>query len=825
MAILDSPDYFFKKTMLLCLVSISAVMLVSLLPLLPSLTYLGCLSSGLFLAGCILYVRLPRYRLWVVYGLVFLLVAGWCIVWGQAQIDKRLPSTIEGIDLLVQGRVVSLPAQTTRGQRFEFKLTDVQLMSEVNDSAESIDFTEKIRLSWYSKFQPVVEAGTSYQLLVRLKRPHGLVNPAGFDYERWLFARGVGATGYVKNSTYNRMITNGSQDFLYRFSRLSVNGIRQRLQTFIVDAVDDSTIASVLLALGIGDQQLLDRSDHELLQKMGLSHLMAISGLHIGLAAGFGMWLGKGIGRVLNLLAPSIFFTPTIAPIVSLLAAFMYALLAGFSLPTQRAFVMLLVWVSLYISGRRYSVWLPWWVSMALILLWQPLAHLERGFWLSFIAVAVLINTFQSDWLKNQTWLQALVKAQLILFVSLGILQWTLGLPVSLVSPLINLLAIPYVGFIMVPVLLVALCLVGVDQSWAVFALNIAVFGTDMFWTSLLFVDQYIGQMNGWDVLLLNRSSSPSNIMLLIGAGCLVICLLPVFWMTRLIASLAVVCCLNPSKIQHHGLSVMVFDVGQGLAMALHLHNQTWLYDLGYRSSNGFSTAISVILPYLRSKGITDLDKVFISHADGDHVGGVNDIVTALPVQEWYWGEPRRTQVLTRQFVSAHNCDSDKHWLIKDQVNQAGIDVWLLGIKPLAVDKLSGNNLSCVLLLSYGDTQILLTGDIEAEREQQLLEHPRLKHPLLKDGVDVLMVPHHGSKTSSTPYFLNKLSPDLAVVSAGYLSRYGHPSSTVVTRYQQRDIDLVNTAQHGSVLIDVDAEQGWQARSYRLISRRYWRSE
>lgn len=839
--------------MLLALICVSAVMLVSLLPELPSVLVLGCGVAIFSALSAVFYFVCTRWRAAIVLVSISLCLCCWAMLWGRLQIDDRLAAELEGISIVVEGRVVSLPKQGSHNQRFDFQVNSAFIIThdqqtQENQKRQKVSLPDKIRLSWYDhgaenyykKSSPKVNeevsqqkaekviAGQRYRFEVRLKRPHGFVNNAGFigggfDYERWLLAQGIGATGYVRKQ-YSLVDTperNG-------VDLPSLTYLRQKLRQFIQQTLSDDTQTAVILALGVGDQSLLTDQHRDILQKMGLSHLLAISGLHIGLAATVGLWFGKVLGRVLNILAPARFFTPAIAPLVSLILAFLYAALAGFSLPTQRAFIMLAVWFGFYFSGRRYSAWLPWWVAMSLILLYQPLAHLNVGFWLSFVAVAALINTLQRDFSNQQSALLALLKTQLILFLVLGLVQWYLGLPVSLVSPWINLLAIPYVGFLVVPLLLLALSLFFVDQSWSAEVLQLSGWLTEKLWLCLLWFDQQLVHLEAWQWLLFDDLMPLTTVMFLVVIVCLVFLLLPLGWSTRSLAALGLLGCVMPifltkfiphttTDIVNSEVAVTVLDVGQGLAIVLHLPQQTWLYDVAFASNGGFSVTNSAVIPYLKAQGVDHLDKVIISHSDTDHAGGINDLIEHIDVADWYFGETAATRKLltktNRKSIAGGSCQKQQYWQV------GAVEIWLLGLGENLLNDFNGNNASCVLLLRYQGRSILLTGDVEQERELDLLKQIK---PLLKK-IDVLIVPHHGSKTSSSEALLNFSAAQYGVVSAGYLSRYGHPHSSVVERYQQHNVTLFNTAQEGGVTITIGKNGSLQMQTARKMYRRYWR--
>jgi competence protein ComEC len=792
--------------------------LAAQLPVLPPLGHLGlgwlALVLLLFLLRLQFQKMITRQPLVFRSAVIFIAVAvafSSAVVWGHWQWQHQLPSELEGKLLLVEGKVSGLPADLGELQRFELVPNRARL------DGVNVKLKGRLRLSWYGLER--VASGERWQLAVRLKRPHGFWNPGGFDYELWLFSRRLSATGYVANSTDNIRLKPAS---------VSISGLREHLRERLQALSLAPRSLGVLTALMVGDKSLMDSVTRDQVRQMGLSHLLAISGLHIGLAAGLGLLLGRACGRFLVLLNSGVLFSPRVAVQAAWMAALFYALLAGLSLPTQRALIMLAVWSLWYLIGRRYSPWLSWWLSMVLVLFWQPLALRDAGFWFSFAAVAALLTVGRSerthivvadsDLARNheertdeRIWFSIrevpaavarLLLLQIVVFAVLSVVQISWGIGLNPVSPLANLLAIPYVSFAVVPPLLAGALadLLGVPLAEPLWRLS--AWFLDGFWWGL----EALSQLDTWipNQWLPEWSVSPLfSVLALVGIG---MAILPVAVPTRLLAALALLPVLFPLGSGNRDTQLWVLDVGQGLAVVVQSQGQTLLYDTGPSFKGGFNAAQSVILPFLRDQGVSSLTLGVVSHADTDHSGGVSAIEEAMLVKEWWLGQP------LPQVQRGENCDTQTHFRLGE------VRLWRLPRQSKR--EASSNDYSCVILMEVRGTRILLPGDIESGREYQLL-----RHPLLQEPVQVIVAPHHGSLTSSTRTFVKQLQPGQVVVSAGYRNRYRHPHPKVVQRYREAGAVVFETAEMGALRFhwsDRDVDSGPQITAFRETDRHYW---
>ncbi len=810
------------------LLSVAAFVAVAMLPALPSqglsLTLLLLNSLALMLASLCWQRGRPRGLL-LIRSLLVLWFACWAMNWGSWQLATRLPPPLEGVDITVEGIVDGLVSEAGNAddrhiQRFDFRVHRVYLAGawhSVNALSglpvlQGQRFPRRLRLSVYHGSK--VSGGEGWQWVVRLKRPHGFANPGGFDYERWLLSRGLGATGYVRRSAENELSSwkrlPEIDDPLQRW--------RSTMKVRIGSLLGQDRSAAVIQALALGERSQLDDISTDRIQQLGLSHLLAISGLHIGLAGACGWWLGRTLGGFLAIGLPHRLAGPNLGWLMSVAVAIGYGSLAGFSLATQRALIMLLVAAIWYLGGRRYSAWLGWWLSMLIVLCLQPLAILEAGFWFSFLAVAVLMVSLAVPATHWRARLWQLCKVQLGLFVFVGGLQLFWGMPVSALSPLANWLAIPYISVLAVPLILLALALnllsdgltgsfdggmIGslADKVWLLSGLFL-----DGFWWML---DQ-LASLPAWLLLKPWQSIAPAALLLaLLGFALL---LLPFNRWSRVLGLMMASTLIWPVvgtdwlPAEDRGkrtIQLTVLDVGQGLAVVAGDGKEWLLYDTGPRYSEHFNAGEAILLPFMRNKAIERFRWGVISHWDTDHSGGFPALSGQGKVVRWLMSEARGSQL--------------------DRACEPGS--WQVGawqVEVLGAGSGQGNNESCVLLLQSRGIRVLLPGDIEREREAALLLHPALQTP-----VDILLAPHHGSITSSTPGFVTQLSPRWVVFSAGYRNRYRHPHPIVVERYRRSQARLFMTAEEGAVHFQINADDEENAdvavSSYRRRSPGYWR--
>jgi competence protein ComEC len=748
------------------------VLLVQWLPQLPP----HWVSALLLLAG-VLTCRWPAAR-WL--GCV-LLGVGWAAWHGSMAMDARLPRAMEGRDLVVIGSVVDLPLARADASSFTFRVDQASLDGVV------LPWHGRITASWYDDAPPL-QACSRWRLSLRLKRPRGLLDPGSADSERSALERAIVATGYVRDDPDNARL--GERGWC-------IDGIRDAISRAIAARVSDRHDAILLQAFSVGDTRGLEQEDWEVARANGVSHLIAISGFHVGVASLFGVWLARLLYAVwppLGLRLPR----PQAQAAAALLAAGIYSALAGFGLPTVRTLLMIAV-VALARCSRRGSRGAQ---SLALamlaILLVDPLAVLAAGFWLSFVGVAFLMLCLQSSGRGWRAFLHELTAGQLVMTVSLLPLGlWFFG-QASLVGAVSNLIAVPVVSFVIVPCALVGMLLLALCPPLAAPVLQMAAHIAHAQWWLLQ-------QMATWPGAHWYLPSVQLSSLLLALAGALWLFLprgIPLRWLGAL---LFLPLLRPPLPLPAEGsFQVWVLDVGQGLSVLLRTRDHVLVYDTGPRFPSGFDLGDAVVLPAMHALGIDRLDTLMVSHGDNDHAGGADAVVRAFPQARRYAGEPKRMH------VPMQACANGQSW------QWDGVRFRVLSPAPGAADR--DNDSSCVLLVEGAGGRLLLAGDISSTIE------PQVSAQLDRGPVTVLLVPHHGSKTSSAPAFIAAVHPVLAVVSAGWHNRFGHPRPEVLARYAAAGVPLVNTAIEGAVPLEFPASGApFRGAGWRQRDRRYWR--
>ncbi|RMP66509.1 hypothetical protein ALQ18_03005 [Pseudomonas marginalis pv. marginalis] len=724
-----------------------------------SLRFLPALpAAGWLLALLVLALMLLPFRTYPV--AFFLLGLSWASLSAQGALDDRLTLALDGQTRWVEGRVIGLPQQTSTGVRFELS----------DGWSRNARLPKRIRVSWHGG--PPVHSGERWRLAITLKRPSGLLNFHGFDHEAWLLAQRIGATGSVKDGQRLAPARNAWRD-----------SVRQRLQ-----ALDAQGREAGLAALVLGDGSGLGADDWRILQDTGTVHLLVISGQHIGLLAGLIYGLVAGLARY--------GFWPRALPWLpwacglAFAAALGYGLLAGFGVPVQRACVMaglVLLW---RLRFRHLGVWWPLLLALNGVLVLEPLASLQPGFWLSFAAVAVLLLTFSGrlgPWNLWQVW----ARPQWLIAIGLFPVLLVLGLPISLTAPVANLFAVPWISLVVLPLALLGTALLAVP-----------VVGEGLLWLAGGALD---GLFRGLALLAEQRPAwIPAQVPIgywwvsLAGA---VLLLLPKGVPFRLLGWPMLLLALYPPRelVPHGQVEVVQLDVGQGLALILRTRHHTLLYDAGPRSGD-FDLGARVVLPSLRKLGVGALDMMVISHAHADHAGGAAAVVRALAVKRVVGGETQGLPV----FLGTQPCISGEQW----EWDGVAFELWQW---PGAT---SSNPKSCVLQVQANGERLLLTGDIDRAAERALLDSP------LAVPTDWLQAPHHGSRSSSSEAFVQGLAPKSVLISRGRGNAFGHPHRQVMARYQAVGSRVYDSAEQGAIRLQLGAFKPPEvARS----QRRFWR--
>ncbi len=698
----------------------------------------------------------------------------WATLSGHAMLAQRLPLALEGHDLLVRGYLSELPRDIELPdgsllRRFELTLSEARPAS----GGERLTL-KRVRLSWYGG--PALLPGERWQLKVRLKRPRSTGSPGVPDREAQYLSRGIAATGYVRDHPCNQ-----------RIEGIAVSAWHHRLRHAVgqrLAARQSGASGGLLSALVNGDRRGVSVADRNLLERTGTIHLLAISGLHITLVAGLFFYLAQGVAR---LLIYPLHWRP--APIwgalMALAGAGSYAALAGFSLPTQRALVMVSIVIAAQLWRRRASRGVGLCLALLTVLALDPLAGHSASFWLSFIAVGALMLVLEGEFGRLWRFVRAQFAVTLALMLPLGQL---LG-AVPLISPLANALAIPLVSCLVVPAALLGTATLFLWPPGGELLLRFAELVSTLLLTALgaLPTPTWHPPRWSWPVLGMAAIGIVSVLhwqRLLLGGALL----LPLLW-------------IPPSA--DSALRISVLDVGQGLAVLAETKGHALLYDSGPAYRGGYSSARSVILPFLRHRGLRHIDALVISHADRDHAGGTTTLLDSIPITQLWRGEP------LPEVASGQACRAGQHW------RWDGVDFSFL--HPLESGE--GNDQSCVLLISTGEHHILLPGDISATIEASLASQ-------LPAPIDVLIAPHHGSGSSSSAALIAATQPSHVVFSRAANNSFGHPNPAVVQRYLAVGSILWDTAMHGTLQFHWPTVQQAmvEVRAFRHQYRRYWHS-
>ena len=775
---------------------------VSFFPVLPPLALL------LLMALCTLLTWYCRQYLL----LCLLLGIEYGSLYGHYLLQQQLPQALDGETFIIQGVVSDLPQYHDRAVRFQLIINTIVPENRHQQAVKGL-LDKKVSLSWYSKgFEQKhaaikIVTGDVVKLVVKLRRPRGFVNPGGFDYQGFLLQKGIVATGYVKADSRNQLLHNvchqQQADLL-----LNPHCLRHSLAEHFSAYLSSSEAIGPFLGLLIGDKRLISQQQWLLLRDTGTIHLLAISGLHIGLAAVIGFLFMK----------PFIFLWMRItnsnrgmvlAHLSSILFALTYSLLSGFSLPTQRACIMVILIHGFWLLRLNTQPWLFITIAVFVVAIIDPLAAYSSSFWLSFLAVVVLLYCFrayamdkrQQQFAGIQHYLLSLFKAQWV--VTLGLLLPGLLLlgGASVASPVANSIAVPFISLVIVPLLLLSILSLPLSlpvlpplSEWAA---GIAIHGLEYLFYFLEWILKVLpgfwffdrGPLGLWQwlpavvgiVMMLAPRGVPRHYFI----GCL--CLLPLAFPSR----------------SNTPLELTFLEVGQGTAIVVKTPEHSLVYDVGRRFSQRFDSGEHIVAPYLLRSGRSSINYLMLSHGDSDHVGGKAGLLAKIQVDKILSGQPDR--------VAGEQCQAGQQW----QWEQVSFTVLWPTQAYLQSAGINSNNYSCVLLLDYQGYRFLLPGDIDGIVEAQLLA-------VLPRNIDVLLVPHHGSRSSSHSDWVDHLRPRHAVFTAGFYNPYGHPHPTVVERYQQRGAIVHHTGRQGAVSFRVTPDQKLVVSRERQNNRRYW---
>jgi competence protein ComEC len=783
----------------------------------PRLWPLVCYAAATALASAWLIAALAwrrrrrtRMRMRVRLGAILLAatalsaaLTGWR---AAAFVTTRLASTLEGRDIAVTGVVASMTHRSEAGLRFRFEPESARL-----DGRELV-LPPQLMLGWYggadsasdsSATQPLpaeLRPGERWQWTVRLKAPHGQVNPHGFDYELWLWEQDVQATGYVRNGARDPPPRRLGATWQYPLEQA-----RQRVREAIYAEVADPRLAGVLAALVVGDQGAIERADWDVFRATGVAHLMSISGLHVTMFA----WAAAALlGRLWRRSARLCLAWPAqqagLAGGIALAAA--YAVFSGGGVPAQRTVFMLAAVGVLRLGARDWPWPHVWLLACATVVAIDPWALTQAGFWLSFVAVGVLFASgpphrpdaaaaARGRIARLAHALAALAREQWTVTIALTPLSLLLFGQASVVGLVANLVAIPWVTLVVTPL---AMAGVLVAPLWTMAAAAVDLLA---WFLRLLAVLPYAT----W--------SAPTPPLWAAGAGVLggmlLAARLPPTLRAFGIPLVLPVLLWQAPRPPPGAFDLLAADVGQGNAVIVRTAQHTLVYDAGPGYSRETDAGQRVLVPLLRAGG-ERVDLLVLSHRDTDHTGGAAAVLRMQPAAAVL--SSIEDDHALRALRPVTRCAGGQQW------DWDGVHFEVL--HPAAADyeaPARSNAMSCVLRVGTAGAHVLLAGDLERAQEAALVDAGA---PLASD---LLLVPHHGSRSSSSPVFLDAVQPWAALVQAGYRNRFGHPAPEVAQRYRDRAIVLAQSPQCGAV--------GWDSRAPRTLrceraaDPHYWRHD
>ena len=752
-----------------------------------------------FVAGCGVVVLLPRLPsptlVLAICGALALVAAasrstvvlacalGVAFCWAQARqrLEDRLAPALEGQTLTITGTVASVPQGREERLRFRFE-------------PERGDLPQVLELAWYdASFRPL--AAERLEVEVRLRRPRGFANPGGSDNDARMLREGVGASGYVRAA---RSLGRGLPGML----RHPVLVARGAVAEAIRRSLGDRPAAGIVAGLSVGLQDALSREQWQQLSRTGTSHLMAISGLHIAMVAAIVAWFGSAVQRARQTRG-ALGARRDAAVYSGAVAAALYSALAGWSVPTQRTMIMIAL-AAFALRSRRHAGLADGLAACAgLVLLFDPLALLAPGFWLSFGAVAAIVYA-TAGYLRRQGAIRGYLRTQLA--VTLGLVPVLVGSfgQLSLVSAVVNLVAIPLYTLVVVPAVLVASTVALAWPSVGDRLLQAVAWLIDATWA-------VIAVPSGWPVATYAVAGlSPLAWALLLLGVAAALSPLPSRGRVAGVVLALAACCWRPELLPKGAVRVVVLDVGQGLATVVQTRTRTLVFDAGPSFRGGTDAGQLVVVPYLRYQGVRRVDLLAASHDDDDHKGGAASVLAALDVRRVVAGPSvHRLDAASQQALPLERCRRGDHW------SWDGVDfAWL---HPGALPHDRDNDSSCVLLVTAGEHRFLLTGDIEAAAEAELIEAGVVV------PVDLVVAPHHGSRTSSTAAFVSATRPAWAIFTVGHRNRWGFPAPRIEARWRDAGAQTLRTSASGAVEFVAQPGTPLTAPSQWRIERgRFW---
>jgi len=720
------------------------------------------------------------------------------LIWSVAtvffwdHVDKKLVNS--PVKVRLTGSVCGIPnnpgansEQKTYSQiRFEF------CVDSIEDSKVSVFSTNRVIASWrnYSGNPlPVVKSGQTWSFEGKLKPVHGRSNPGNFDFERWMVSNGIAGTFSIKQGEQ----LESSMTLANRYREFRQNLYDKIVKTASSKSSTNNEAESnlgLVLAISMGEKNLINEGQWKAFKETGTSHLLAISGLHIGIAALWSYWLVSFFWRLSNRLCLAL-PAQTAGQFASLLGALTLLFASGIGLPALRATLML----SLFIVSRLYytsmSLSRVLGITVFLVSITSPLSILSASFWLSFFAVfviSIVVNRQYHEMNKLMAWF----KVNWFLYLLLIPVTLLFFGYFNIASIVANLVLIPLVSFVITPLCFVTVLVISVNQYIG----ELLLFPLDFTMSLMVSFQKWLSSIS-----ILGVSVQLELISVLLLFMAISVWILPRKLVPPLISfpALLIVFVLHFQSKTKAEFEAFVFDIGQGLAIYVENEKGNLLYDTGWGSQD-FSLAQSVLIPFFESRNISELDKLIISHGDSDHAGGIEHIKEKLNISMVISGEPIPN-------ISSESCHKPMNWFWDTTSFEF--------IQHINKRSVSGNNASCVLSIQSGGYRILLTGDIEKSAEKRLIKRGL-------DDFHIVVAPHHGSKTSSTMNFVKKTKPQHVIFSAGYANQWSFPRVEVVERYISVGSKVWTTHTDGAVRIRISEENGLEVNSWRRISPNFW---
>lgn len=739
----------------------------------------------------ILFFTIKKIRNNVFYFL-FAYIVGilWTTWYAQTILAWQLPHYLEKQTVSITGTIASIPINIHHQSSFIFSLKTIKYENKIIES--NINTLLKLSVHQNNKDDyDQFHVGDEWQFHARLKRIHGTLNPGEFDYEAWALQRGLRASGYIVGKAQHHQLGH----YWYRYPILQ---LREHIQSNVEKILPDMPQAPWLIALIVGERGNVNQADWRVLRNTGTNHLMAIGGLHVGFIAGFIFTLVYQIWRFIPRIC---LYLPAqeAAAFASLLTAIVYSVFAGLSIPTQRALIMLSAFIVTLLSRRKVNPWSSWALAILMVLFVNPLTVLTDSFWLSFITLALIIYGMHGRLKTDGLWWK-LGRVQWVVGIGLIPITLTLFHEFSLVGFLANCVAIPWLGFSILPFCLFSTITLFIAPKTAALSLWLAGKSlTGLWWLLTWFANLHF---SSW------QQAMPNNGVLILTIIGVILLISPKGFPGKWLCSIFFLPLLfyQPECPKYGDFWLTLLDVGQGLSLVVKTKAHTLVYDTGARFNETFDMGESVVLPFLLTRAIRKIDMLVISHPDNDHIGGADALLKSLPITTIKTSDPGKIKTKVTEL-----CQAGYQWQW-DGVHFSFLYPFadVLGLR---------NNSSCVLRIDNGTHSVLLTGDIEKFAEKQLLK--RLRRDQLT--AEILIAPHHGSKTSGLKNFITTVNPKYVLYGVGYLNRYKFPHQSVMDTYNAINALQYDTAKSGAIEFKLEKSKAiTKPTQYRSVHSRYW---